>query len=237
MPKNAIMIELKLNSVYPREIIACDEVGRGPLCGPVVAGALRVVVHSKKELKALLAALTALGIDDSKKLSEKNRFKILEILNLHETSFRTPAVLKLGSSEVKLLTWDMDHEVIDRENILGASLRAMKEAALELSEMKEEKSLVLIDGNKSFRWDKESAFEEVTIIQGDSKSKLIGLASILAKFVRDEHMKKMHELYPVYGMDKHAGYPTETHRKALEIHGPSPIHRKTFKGVREFLRD
>lgn len=231
------MIELELNSIYPREIIACDEVGRGPLGGPVVAGALKVHVESKRDLKALLTKLDSLGINDSKKLSEKNRLKILTDLGLHETELRQTCILKIGKSEVKLLTWDLDHEVIDKENILAASLRAMKEAAVELSEVKETKSLVLIDGNKSFPWAQVSPFEEVSIVQGDSKSKLIGLASILAKHVRDEYMKKMHLLYPEYGFDKHAGYPTEIHRKALETYGPSPIHRKTFKGVKEFIRN
>lgn len=230
------MLELDLNKTYPRQIIACDEVGRGPLGGPVVAGALSVEVSSKKELKSLLNTLVELGIDDSKNLSEKARYQILKKLNLIDTHFRCEQKIILNNTTVKLICWDLDHQVIDEENILAASLRAMKEASLHFAQMNEGRPLVLIDGNKTFRWDKESEFEEVSIIKGDSVSKLIGLSSVLAKFVRDEYMKKMHLIYPQYGFDKHAGYPTKTHREAIATYGPSPIHRKTFKGVKEFIR-
>lgn len=230
------MIELKLNHHYPRQIIACDEVGRGPLGGPVVAGAVSVVVESRAHLKKLLVYLKSIGIDDSKALSEKERYQLLEKLGLTAEVFRVKKKITLKGVEINLVTWDLDHQVIDEENILMASLRAMKEAALDLSEVNEVKPLVLIDGNKTFKWSNESAFEEISIIKGDSQSKLIGLASILSKFVRDEFMKEMHRLYPQYGFDRHAGYPTAFHRKAIEVHGPSPIHRKTFKGVKEFIR-
>lgn len=230
------MIELKLIQNYPRQIMACDEVGRGPLSGPVVAGVVSVMVDSKLQLKKVLTYLRDLGIDDSKALSEKERLYLLDRLGLLETSFREKKQIKIKGVEIELLSWDLDQDVIDKENILWASLRAMKEGAQFLSKANQVKPLVLIDGNKNFKWDSESLFEEVPIVKGDSVSKLIGLASIVAKHTRDEHMKRMHLLYPEYGFDKHAGYPTATHRKAIEIHGPSPIHRKTFKGVKEFLR-
>lgn|SRR5690606_28802423 len=230
------MIELKLNQHFPRQLIACDEVGRGPLGGPVVAGAVSVTVSSSQELKKLITYLRSLGIDDSKALSEKERLGLLEKLGLTQVEFRKTKVITLKNIEIKLVTWELDQDVIDQENILWASMRAMKEAALHLSEMNEVRPLVLIDGNRTFKWDNESLFEEVPIVKGDSKSKLIALASILAKFIRDEYMKEMHVLYPQYGFDQHAGYPTVTHRKAIETYGPSPIHRKTFKGVKEFIR-
>lgn len=232
------MIELKLNQHYPRQIIACDEVGRGPLCGPVVAGAVSIVTQTKSELKRVLTYLHTLGIDDSKALTERQRHQLLEKLGLLTLDLRERKSFEIKATEFEIITWDMDQDIIDQENILWASMRSMKEAALELSKVNEMKPLVLIDGNRPFKWDNvaESVFEEVPLIKGDSLSKLIGLASIVAKHVRDEHMKKMHLLYPQYGLDQHAGYPTATHRKAIELYGPSPIHRKTFKGVKEYLR-
>ncbi|MFL5784940.1 MAG: ribonuclease HII, partial [Bacteriovoracaceae bacterium] len=77
--------------------------------------------------------------------------------------------------------------------------------------------------------------EEITIVKGDVKSSLVGLAAIIAKEKRDAFMKEMHALYPVYGFDTNAGYPTATHRKAIEVHGPCPIHRKSFSKVKEFI--
>lgn len=230
------MIELKLNQHYPRQIIACDEVGRGPLCGPVVAGAVSIVSSSKIGLKKVLTYLRDLGIDDSKALTEKERLNLLEKLELTSLKLREKKSIQIKAVDLELITWDMDQDVIDQENILWASLRSMKEAALSLSKVNEIKPLVLIDGNRTFKWENESIFEEVPLVKGDSVSKLIGLASIVAKHVRDEYMKEMHLLYPEYGLDQHAGYPTATHRKAIEIYGPCPIHRKTFKGVKEFIR-
>ena len=95
----------------------------------------------------------------------------------------------------------------------------------------ERNSKVLIDGNKSFL----SAGETESVVKGDSKVVTIGLASIIAKVFRDEKMKGFDLQYPGYNLGKHAGYPTKEHRHAVQTIGPSPIHRKTFKGVKEFL--
>jgi len=131
----------------------------------------------------------------------------------------------------------MDHEIIDEENILAASLRGMKEAVLFLSDKKNVNTTVLIDGPRNLRWGKDvSPWNEVPIIKGDSKSLLIGLASIMAKEKRDAFMKEMHEKYPQYGFNSHFGYPTESHRNAIKEFGPCLIHRKTFKGVKEYIR-
>lgn len=232
------MLELKLLPGFPCEIIATDEVGRGPLSGPVVIGAVRLFIDDPEKLRALLKFLRPRGIKDSKLLTPEERKDILRKLGVGELAFRERGEVNLKGIQVSHVTWEMDHGVIDSENILAASLRGMKEASLYLSAPENHTSHVLIDGNQRFRWDNvASPFNEITLVKGDSRSLLIGLASIIAKVKRDDHMKRMHELYPEYGFSSHFGYPTKSHRKAIATHGPSPIHRKSFKGVREFVRN
>lgn len=230
------MIELKLIENFPQEIIATDEVGRGPLGGPVVIGAVRVVVEDHAALKKLIKFLKANGVADSKKILPSGRVVILKKLGIDELPFREKRSIHLKGLELSYVTWEMGHEIIDQENILAASLRAMKEASQFLSTSKKNQTTVLIDGHMKLRWGvKKSPWTEIPIIKGDAKSPLIGLASIIAKEKRDAFMKQMHELYPKYGFNAHFGYPTAYHRKAIQLHGPCEIHRKTFKGVKEFL--
>ena len=230
------MLELKLIQDFPQEIIATDEVGRGPLGGPVVIGSVRVMVENKEALTRLLKFLRLRKVKDSKKLLREDRLKILKKLGVIDLPFRQKGALNLKGVEVSYITWDMDHEVIDRENILAASLRGMKESCQELSEGKKIDTTVLIDGHMKLRWGKKvSPWNEIPIIKGDSKSVLIGLASIIAKEKRDAFMREMHELYPQYGFNSHYGYPTRQHKTAIKEFGPCAIHRKTFKGVKEFL--
>lgn len=231
------MLELKLISEYPQEILATDEVGRGPLGGPVVVGAVRLFCDDKEALKNLLKFLKSKGIKDSKKLTPKDRLLVLKKLGISLNSFKQKEVVNFKGVEISYITWDVDNEIIDQENILAASLRGMREASESLSKAKKNQTTILIDGHMKLRWGKkESPWNEIPIIKGDSKSVLIGLASIIAKEKRDAFMRDMHELYPQYGFAKHFGYPTKEHRLAIEEHGPCPIHRKTFKGVKEFLR-
>jgi ribonuclease HII len=231
------MFELKLIQEFPQEIIATDEVGRGPLSGPVVVGAVRIFIENAEGLRTLLKYLRPRGIKDSKKLTTEERLKVLKKLGIIDLSFKKKNVVILKGVEVSYVTWDMDHDIIDTENILAASLRGMKEASLHLSEVKKGPTTVLIDGHMKLRWEKmTSPWNEIPIIKGDSKSLLIGLASIIAKEKRDAYMRDMHELYPQYGFNSHFGYPTKQHRSAIEEFGPCAIHRKTFKGVKEFIR-
>ncbi len=231
------MLELKLIPNFPQEIIATDEVGRGPLGGPVVVGAIRLWIEDPEALKALIKFLRTKGIKDSKKLSSDDRLKVLKKLGIGLNPFRQREVATLKGIEISYITWDMDHEIIDQENILAASLRGMKEASEFLSKAKKNQTTVLIDGHMKLRWGKKvSPWNEIPIIKGDSKSLLIGLASIIAKEKRDAFMREMHELYPQYGFGKHYGYPTKEHRSAIMEFGPCTIHRKTFKGVKEYLR-
>ncbi|MFP5385775.1 MAG: ribonuclease HII [Bacteriovoracia bacterium] len=230
------MIELKLIENYPREIIAVDEVGRSPLSGPVVIGALRVVVNDYQSLITLLRSLRRNGVKDSKMLTHQDRHKLLGKLNIKEKPFREKGHFSWKNLEMTYVTWEMDHEVIDRENIFQASMRGMKEAAQFLQEGDKNLTTVLIDGHCKLRWEGEpDPWQEITIIKGDVKSSLVGLAAIIAKERRDAFMKEMHLCYPLYGFDTNAGYPTREHRRAIEVHGPCPIHRKSFNKVKEFI--
>lgn len=224
------MIEIKLLKTFPQEIIALDEVGRSPLSGPVVAGALRLRVESEESLLSLLRSLRRLGVKDSKKLTHEKRAKLLKKFGIEEKAFREKSSFVWKEIELSYLTWEMDHRIIEKENIHWASLRAMKEAALGLQLGPPEEVTILMDGNSKFKWQEEApGWKEISIVKGDEKSPLIGLAAIIAKEKRDAFMREMHLLYPHFGFDTNMGYPTPKHREALRIHGPSPIHRRTFK--------
>lgn len=231
------MIELKLIKNFPREIIAVDEVGRSPLSGPVVIGALRIIVHDYQSLITLLRSLRRNGVKDSKLLSPENRAEILQKFGVTDMPFRQKGSFSWKGIELTYVTWDMDHDIIDTENIFQASIRGMKEATLDVQSGERSLTTVLIDGQCRLRWPEgeTSPWEEITIVKGDVKSSLVGLAAIIAKEKRDAFMKEMHSLYPVYGFDTNAGYPTPFHRKAIEVHGPCPIHRKSFNKVKEFI--
>lgn len=207
-------------------IIGCDEVGRGPLAGPVTACAVRL----SKNQEGLLEILKELSVTDSKKLSTKKRNFILEQLNINPLKIQTnKAYLKTYKGfSFSFAIQEHSCQEIDSMNILAASLSAMKKAS---DLIIKKKSIVLIDGNKSF----ESLAKTQSVIKGDGKSFVIGLASILAKVYRDEQMKKFDLIYPGYNFSKHAGYPTKLHRKAIKELGITPIHRKSFKGVKEYI--
>lgn len=228
------MIEVKTIQSYPREIIAIDEVGRSPLCGPVVIGAVRIYVESADVLSMLLRSLRRQGVKDSKLLSEMKRKVVLEKLGVHQKEFRVKGKFIWKSIEATYVTWEMDHTVIDAENIFKASMRGMKEACLFLQEGKKKNTSIFIDGNSRLPGG-ESEWEEIPIIQGDVKSPLIGLASIIAKERRDSFMRSMDDLYPGYGLSTNFGYPTKAHREAIQILGLSPIHRKSFQKVKEYI--
>jgi ribonuclease HII len=230
------MFDIKCIPDFPCELIATDEVGRGPLGGPVVIGAVRILANDKESLSALLRGLRLKGVKDSKKITSAERLKILKNIGVDPCSFREKSAIAFKGMTLSYITWDMDHEVIDQENILAASLRGMKEASLNLSNSEKMKTVVLIDGPHKLRWGKDlSPWHEVPVVKGDSKSVLIGLASLIAKEKRDHFMRDMHELYPQYGFNTHFGYPTKAHKAAIKKFGPCPIHRKTFQGVKEFI--
>lgn len=194
-------------------VMGVDEVGRGPLCGPVVAAAVCykdvhfvIPVGLEKEF-ALMR--------DSKKLSEKQREKIFVVIEKY---------FHVGIGIISA-------ETIDRVNILQATFLAMKTAVSDLIHHLPEarsKEYLLIDGNQllpSFSGEQEA------VIGGDGIIKSIAAASIIAKVTRDRMLGEYDVLYPQYGLRKHKGYGTKEHMDALRKYGPSPIHRMSFKPV------
>ena len=176
-------------------VCGCDEAGRGPLCGPVVAAAV-----------ILDPEVTIEGLDDSKKLTEKKREKLFDIIKEKAVAY---AIAEASPAE------------IDEINILNASMLAMRRA---VEALPVKADFALIDGNcsRGFTIDTE------TVVKGDAKSASIAAASILAKVTRDRGCIELDRQYPVYGIAKHKGYPTREHMDAVREHGPSPIHRRTF---------
>ena len=186
-----------------KAVCGVDEVGRGPLAGPVVAAA--VIVPEDFNLE---------GLDDSKKCSPE----------LREEIFQT--VVELG---LPCGIGIIDNKVIDRINILKASLMAMRKAVMDL---KQAPDFVLVDGNQMIP---KLSFPQMSVIGGDSLCKAISTASIMAKVTRDRIMEKYTELYPAYSFGQHKGYPTELHLAELRKHGPCDIHRRSFRPVAELL--
>lgn len=176
-------------------ICGCDEAGRGPLAGPVVAAAV-----------ILPDGLYIEGLDDSKKLSDKKREELYNIIRENCVD------CAVGHAEV--------YE-IEKYNILNASMLAMKRAVAKLKICPE---LALIDGNIARGFD----VRAVPVIKGDSKCPSIAAASVLAKVTRDRMMDEAEKIYGGYGLGKHKGYATKAHREALLSLGVSPVHRPSF---------
>ncbi len=234
--------QTKSQSAKPFFIAGCDEVGRGPLAGPVVAAcaSLEIKNYNRKEIMKLLREWKKLGVTDSKKLNSIEREEILGKLHWFsgEEKLKINQIYTHAYSEnifFKILIKEIHAEVIDEINILQASLKAMKEA-MEESCTLELGGTVLIDGNRKFKSDHASIDLE-TIVEGDSKSMLIAMASIAAKEYRDNLMKEYDSQYPGYGWAENAGYPTPRHRQAIELLGITPLHRKTFKSVKGVIDD
>ncbi|WP_297598314.1 ribonuclease HII [uncultured Cetobacterium sp.] len=190
--------EMYLFDLEKGDIIGVDEAGRGPLAGPVVAAVAKLKNYDKRLDK----------INDSKKLSEKVREELFDVIL---SNFE----IGVGIATV---------EEIDEINILNATFLAMRRAIEDISEdVKFEK--VLVDGNHKIR---EFSLEQEPIVKGDSKSLSIAAASIIAKVTRDRIMIECDREYPGYGLAKHKGYGTKVHREAILEKGVKKIHRKSF---------
>ena len=181
-----------------------DEVGRGPLAGPVVAAA--VILDPDRPVE---------GLKDSKKLSERRREYLAELIRERALAW------SLGRAEV--------HE-IDRINILQASLLAMQRAVAALSLAPE---LVLVDGNRCPRLD----YPSQAVVRGDALVPAISAASIIAKVSRDREMVELDSRYPGYGLAKHKGYPSKVHLAALQTLGVTAVHRRSYAPVRRLLEE
>jgi ribonuclease HII len=189
---------LALQKFYQKEVLeaGCDEAGRGCLAGPVFAAA--VVLDAKKNIK---------GLDDSKKLNEKQRQDLR---------------FEIEEKALCFAVASYDNKQIDEVNILKASFLSMH---LAINGLRVRPKLLLIDGNRFIPY---FNVKHLCIVKGDSKMQSIAAASILAKTYRDDFMMKLHESYPEYGWDRNKAYPTQEHRDAIAKHGITPYHRLSF---------
>ncbi len=175
----------------------CDEAGRGCLAGPVYAAAVILPQNFKNEL-----------LNDSKKLSEKNRYELRKIIINESIAWAIGIV---------------DNNEIDKINILNASIKAMQ---LAVENLKVKPEHLLIDGN---RFKKYKNIPHTCVIKGDGKYMSIAAASILAKTFRDDYMIELHKKHPMYDWNKNKAYPTKKHRNAISEYGITKYHRKSFR--------
>lgn len=183
-------------------IAGTDEVGRGPLAGPVVAAA--VILDPKRPIP---------GLNDSKKLSAARREELARLIRVQAVAW---ALAECSAAE------------IDALNILQASLLAMARAIAALDPVPEH---VFVDGNKV----PEIAIPVTAVVRGDQSIQCIAAASIIAKVARDQLMVQYDQAYPGYGFARHKGYPSQAHVDALSRLGVTPLHRRSYRPVREAM--
>ena len=180
-----------------RSIAGVDEVGRGPLAGPVVCAAVIMPLDEENLI---------VGVDDSKKLSEKKREQLAEEIKKRALAYTIV---------------EIDEKVIDEINILEATKLGMKQAIETLSITPD---VVLTDGNMTI----DISHRQHSVIHGDALSYSIGAASIIAKVYRDKMMEEYAKTYPHYAFEKNKGYGTAAHIQGIKEYGLCPIHRRTF---------
>lgn len=190
-----LLYEGLVNSNGFKNVCGVDEAGRGPLAGPVCAAAV-ILPHG----------LIIDGVNDSKKISEKKREQLFDIIKENSIAWS--------------VAWASVEE-IEEINILNATMLAMKRAVEGLSIKAD---YAIIDGNKTPDLD----IPCQSIVKGDAKSMSIACASILAKVSRDRLLKEIAVQYPQYRFEKHKGYGTKLHMELIRQYGPSPVHRKSF---------
>lgn len=174
----------------------CDEAGRGCLAGAVYAASVILPADYKNEL-----------LNDSKKLTENQRYKLREVIERDALAWAVGVVLP---------------EEIDKINILNASFLAMHRA---IDRLVLRPQHLLIDGNRFNRY---PDIPHTTVVKGDGKYLSIAAASVLAKTYRDDYMNRLHEEYPMYDWKDNKGYPTKKHRDAIHRYGVTPYHRMSF---------
>lgn len=199
------MNKQKLLPFYNKNTIeaGCDEAGRGCLAGPVFAAAVILPADFENEL-----------LNDSKKLTEKQRYQLRPIVEEQALAWAVVAV---------------DNKEIDEVNILNASFLAMNRAVEKLATVPEH---LLIDGN---RFRTKCKIPYTCMIKGDGRFYSIAAASILAKTYRDDYMAEIHQEFPYYDWQKNKGYPTKKHRAGIKEHGPCKYHRMSFRLLDEQL--
>lgn len=204
-PGDTFQFERLLRKRGFNRVAGTDEVGRGPLAGPVVAASVILPLDCDHALFC-----------DSKQTTVAQRYRLRDLL------YEKDAAIGIGT---------VSPATVDRINILQASLQAMKESIEALHDAQFPPDFILVDGTFLVPIDT----PQETLVKGDSRSASIGAASIVAKIARDEIMAELHTRYPEYNFLANKGYPTSEHRKAVSVHGPSPVHRLSFRGVKEFV--
>jgi len=199
---DTFLFEREAHCLGYQAVAGTDEVGRGPLAGPVVAAS--VILPTDCDYRQF---------QDSKTLSPQQRRRLVGVLE------QIGAIVGLGF---------VSEQEIDRLNILQASLLAMKKSIMSLTTQPD---FLLVDGKFQVPVD----LTQRVLIKGDSRSASIAAASIAAKVARDELMQQYHDQYPQYAFCQNMGYPTLAHRQALAKYGPCPLHRRSFRGVKEFF--
>ena len=198
-----LQFERALQAKGYRYIVGVDEVGRGPLAGPVVCAA---VVMPLDEAELIV------GVDDSKKLSAKKREELAKLIM---------------EKAIAYTMVEVSEKMIDEINILEATKLGMKQAIETLvlpEELQAKPEIVLTDGNMTL----DVALPQHSVVHGDALSYSIGAASIIAKVYRDGLMDEFAKLYPHYGFEQNKGYGTAAHIKGIKEYGLCPIHRRTF---------
>jgi ribonuclease HII len=189
------MLEPFYQKLFPEA--GCDEAGRGCLAGPVFAAAVVLPADFSNPI-----------LNDSKKLNEKQRYALREIIQEEALAWAVQTVNQVE---------------IDSINILNASIKAMH---LAIGELKLIPKFIIVDGN---RFKPVENIPHKTIVKGDGKYASIAAASILAKTYRDDFMQLAHNEFPIYNWNKNKGYPTADHRKAIQAHGRCILHRNSFQ--------
>lgn len=211
----------KASRKSPRYIIGIDEVGRGPIAGPVAVGAF--LLHAR-------AGALFRGVRESKQLTEDQREEWFEKIEAAVAAVPEESAVEVGRSHplVDFRVTMVSEKVIDKKGISFAIRTALEKSLSALiadHSIDPSECLVLLDGGLRAP----AAFvHQKTIIKGDVKEKSIALASICAKVTRDRHMHKQAKKYPRYGFDVHKGYGTRRHYGAIKMHGLSAIHRRSF---------
>ncbi len=201
-------------------VAGVDEAGRGPLAGPVVAAVAVVrdtALYTRETAELCAEEKRWALVRDSKTLSPKQRMRAAEFVREH----------------FHVATGLCDAQTIDRLNILGATMLAMKKAIAALPRSVRKTLVVLVDGADCIS---DYSAPQYAIKNGDGCVRTIAAASIIAKTVRDELMMAIHAAYPQYGFDSHKGYGTRAHMEAIARYGVTPHHRRSFKPIRTHVR-
>ncbi len=199
------MINLKYDFLYDHPVIGIDEVGRGALAGPVYAGAAHLKYKNSYNIPK--------EINDSKKLSQKSREKILEKIKDHSN-------LSIGA---------IDAKYVDKIGLQNAVFLAMEKALLNLNITQNlQEFIIIVDGNILPKFSQKN-LNIINLVKGDTISPSIAVASIYAKVKRDSVMKKLNNLYPKYKWNENNGYGTKDHRLAIKLYGPTQEHRLSFR--------